>query len=69
MLLLIMPRLKIKNKIENWDFLIYKTVILTWIEAINQLEETNKPDPKVVQINLTGFLNAKVRHVIERPTP
>jgi len=27
--------------------------------AINQLEETNKPDPKVVQINLTGFLNAK----------
>jgi len=27
--------------------------------AINQLEETNTPDPKVVQINLTGFLNAK----------
>lgn len=28
--------------------------------AINQLEETNTPDPKNVQINLTGFLNAKV---------
>ena len=28
--------------------------------AINQLEETNHPDPKAVQINLTGFLNAKV---------
>jgi len=28
--------------------------------AINQLEETNTPDPKIVQINLTGFLNAKV---------
>ena len=28
--------------------------------AINQLEETNNPDPKAVQINLTGFLNAKV---------
>jgi len=27
--------------------------------AINQLEETNHPDPKAVQINLTGFLNAK----------
>jgi len=27
--------------------------------AINQLEETNTPDPKIVQINLTGFLNAK----------
>jgi len=27
--------------------------------AINQLEETNTPDPKNVQINLTGFLNAK----------
>merc|ERR1711990_1248586 len=27
--------------------------------AINQLEETNNPDPKAVQINLTGFLNAK----------
>lgn len=27
--------------------------------AINQLEETNTPDPKTVQINLTGFLNAK----------
>ena len=30
--------------------------------AINQLEETNTPDPKAVQINLTGFLNAKVCH-------
>lgn len=30
--------------------------------AINQLEETNTPDPKIVQINLTGFLNAKVRN-------
>ena len=28
--------------------------------AINQLEESNHPDPKAVQINLTGFLNAKV---------
>ena len=30
--------------------------------AINQLEETNHPDPKAVQINLTGFLNAKVTY-------
>merc|ERR1711970_628621 len=27
--------------------------------AINQLEETNHPDPKMMQINLTGFLNGK----------
>ena len=42
--------------------------------AINQLEETNHPDPKAVQINLTGFLNAKVtkkiKHTaVNRATP
>ena len=28
--------------------------------AINQLESTNTPNAKSIQINLTGFLNAKV---------
>ena len=28
--------------------------------AINQLENTNLPNAKSIQINLTGFLNAKV---------
>jgi len=58
-----------KNKIRKEKKIDFWNVILTSIKAINQLEETNKPDPKVVQINLTGFLNAKVRSGIARPTP
>ena len=34
--------------------------------AINQLESTNTPNAKSIQINLTGFLNAKVSFFIFR---